>query len=139
MTAPADLVNRNQGAAEMTISMRTGFTGCIAAAVMLGFAPTSGFAQTAAVQLPPRHPIELAGRLHAPVLGLYGGADQGIPVDTVEKMRNTARAAGKKVEMIVYPEAGHAFHADYRPSYKKEAAEDGWKKAIAWFKQHGVA
>ncbi|HEX7006974.1 MAG TPA: dienelactone hydrolase family protein [Alphaproteobacteria bacterium] len=88
--------------------------------------------------LHPKHPLELAAQLHAPVLGLYGGADQGIPVETVERMRDAARAAGKKVEIIVYPEAGHAFHADYRPSYREEAAKDGWKKALAWFREHGV-
>jgi carboxymethylenebutenolidase len=73
------------------------------------------------------------------VLGLYGGADSGIPVDTVEKMRDAAKAAGKTVEIVVYPDTPHAFHADYRPSYRAEPAADGWKRALAWFKQHGVA
>jgi len=92
--------------------------------------------------LQPTNPVELAGKLNGPVLGLYGGADQGIPVDTVDKMK-TALAAGsaaaKKSEFMVYPEAPHGFHADYRPSYRKEAAEDGWKRCIAWFKANGVA
>ena len=77
----------------------------------------------------------------APVLGLYGGKDQGIPLDTVDKM-NAALATGtpaaKASQFVVYPEAGHAFHADYRPSYVASAAEDGWKRALAWFKANGV-
>lgn len=92
--------------------------------------------------LNPKHPIDIAGQLNGPVLGLYGGADTGIPLDTVDKMK-TALAAGnaaaKASTFVVYPEAPHAFHADYRPSYRKEAADDGWKRALAWFKQHGVA
>jgi carboxymethylenebutenolidase len=92
--------------------------------------------------LTPAHPVELAGKLHGPVLGLYGGADTGIPVDTVDKMKtalSTGSAAAKKSEFVVYPDTPHAFHADYRPSYRKEAAEDGWKRAVAWFKANGVA
>jgi carboxymethylenebutenolidase len=90
-------------------------------------------------ELNPKHPIDVAAELKAPVLGLYGGADSGIPVDTIEKMRDAAKAAGKTVEIVVYPDAPHAFHADYRPSYRAEPAADGWKRALAWFKQHGVA
>ncbi|HSV69853.1 MAG TPA: dienelactone hydrolase family protein [Methylibium sp.] len=90
----------------------------------------------------PRHPLDRVDALHAPVLGLYGGQDPGIPLDTVDKMK-TALAAGssaaKKSEFVVYPDAPHAFHADYRPSYRKEAAEDGWKRCLAWFKANGVA
>ncbi|MBX3618685.1 MAG: dienelactone hydrolase family protein [Rhizobacter sp.] len=92
--------------------------------------------------LTPRHPIDLAPKLHGPVLGLYGGADPGIPLDTVDKMKialSTGSGAAKRSEFVVYPDAPHAFHADYRPSYRKEAAEDGWKRALAWFKAHGVA
>jgi carboxymethylenebutenolidase len=92
--------------------------------------------------LTPTHPVELAGKLNGPVLGLYGGADGGIPVDTVDKMKtalSTGSAAAKKSEFVVYPDTPHAFHADYRPSYRKEAAEDGWKRAVAWFKANGVA
>ena len=90
-------------------------------------------------QLTPKNPIDLVADLKAPVLGLYGGADPGIPVDTVEKMRAALKAAGKPSEIVVYPETPHAFHADYRPSYRKAAAEDGWGRLQAWFKQHGVA
>ncbi|HEY9396835.1 MAG TPA: dienelactone hydrolase family protein [Burkholderiales bacterium] len=86
----------------------------------------------------PKHPIDLAAELKAPVLGLYGGADQGIPVDTVERMRAALKAAGKPGEIVVYPDAPHAFNADYRPSYRKEVADDAWQRAVHWFKQHGV-
>jgi carboxymethylenebutenolidase len=92
--------------------------------------------------LQPKHPVELVGTLHGPVLGLYGGDDSGIPQDSVEQMKKalaTGSAAAKKSEFVVYPGAPHAFHADYRPSYRKEAAEDGWKRCLAWFKAHGVA
>ncbi|MDH5205778.1 MAG: dienelactone hydrolase family protein, partial [Hylemonella sp.] len=93
-------------------------------------------------ELMPRNPIDIAGNIHAPVLGLYGGADNGIPVANVEQMK-TALAAGnaqaKASQFVVYPEAPHAFHADYRASYRKEAAEDGWKRCLDWFRQHGVA
>jgi carboxymethylenebutenolidase len=92
-----------------------------------------------ASELHPRQPLDVAAELKAPVLGLYGGADSGIPVDTVEKMRDAAKAAGKTVEIVIYPDAPHAFHADYRPSYRAEAAVDGWKRCLAWFARHGVA
>ncbi len=90
----------------------------------------------------PAHPVALAGQLKAPVLGLYGAADTGIPLDTVDKMRAelaTGPAAAKASEFVVYPDAPHAFHADYRASYRKPAAEDGWQRMLAWFKRHGVA
>ena len=87
----------------------------------------------------PKHPVDVAGSLNAPILGLYGGADQGIPVATVDKMRAALKAANKPGEIVVYPDTPHAFHADYRPSYRKEAAEDGWKRLLAWFKANGVA
>jgi carboxymethylenebutenolidase len=94
-----------------------------------------------ASDLNPTHPVDIAARLSGPVLGLYGGADTGIPLDTIDKMK-TALAAGnaasKASEFVVYPDAPHAFHADYRPSYRKAAAEDGFKRAMAWFKQQGV-
>lgn len=90
----------------------------------------------------PRHPLDLTGQLHAPVLGLYGGQDAGIPLDTVDKMK-TALAQGspaaRRSEFVVYPDAPHAFHADYRPSYRQGPAEDGWKRCLAWFQSHGVA
>ncbi len=89
----------------------------------------------------PQTPMDVADQLHAPVLGLYGGADQGIPENMVERMRAGLLAFGKEKESIihVYPEMPHAFHADYRPSYRKEAADDGWKRMLAWFKKHGIA
>lgn len=92
--------------------------------------------------LNPKHPVDVAAGLHAPVLGLYGGADTGIPLDTVDQMKaalSAGGAAAKASTFVVYPDAPHAFHADYRPSFRKEAAEDGWTRALAWFKQHGVA
>jgi carboxymethylenebutenolidase len=91
--------------------------------------------------LTPKHPVDIAKDLKAPVLGLYGGADSGIPNDTVEKMREALKAgspAAQKSRIDVYPDTPHAFNADYRPSYRKEQAEDGWKKALAWFKANGV-
>ena len=92
--------------------------------------------------LTPRHPVELAGDLHAPVLGLYGGQDGGIPLDTVDKMKTALKsgsAAARRSEFVVYADAPHAFHADYRPSFRKEAAEDGWQRCLAWLKANGVA
>ncbi|MCW5731992.1 MAG: dienelactone hydrolase family protein [Alphaproteobacteria bacterium] len=89
--------------------------------------------------LQPAHPVDVAARMNAPVLGLYGGADQGIPLDTVEQMKKALSAAGKKHEFVVYPDAPHAFHADYRSSFRKEPAEDGWRRLLAWLKAHGVA
>jgi carboxymethylenebutenolidase len=89
--------------------------------------------------LTPEHAVDLVDKIKAPMLGLYGGADAGIPVETVERMRDALKAAGSASELVVYPDTPHAFHADYRPSYRKAAAEDGWKRAIAWFRQHGVA
>jgi carboxymethylenebutenolidase len=87
--------------------------------------------------LQPRHPVDLAAAIKAPVLGLYGGADGGIPNDTVDKMRQALKAAGHTgSEIVLYPDMPHAFHADYRPSYRKEAAEDGWKRCLAWFGRH---
>ncbi len=84
--------------------------------------------------LTPRNPIDVAAELTAPVLGLYGGADQGIPQDTVEQMRVAVKQAKVAVEIKVYPDAPHAFHADYRPSYREAAAKDGWGRLQAWFK-----
>ena len=90
--------------------------------------------------LTPKHPVEITAILKAPVLGLYGGQDGGIPLDTVDKMKAAlaqGSAAAKASEFVVYPDAPHAFHADYRPSYRQGPAEDGWKRALAWFKAHG--
>jgi carboxymethylenebutenolidase len=77
--------------------------------------------------------------LKVPVLGLYGGSDNGIPVATVEQMREALKAGNSGSEIIVYPDTPHAFFADYRPSYRQKQAQDGWKRLQAWFKQHGVA
>lgn len=94
----------------------------------------------------PKHPLDGVADLKAPVLGLYGGQDGGIPLSTVDAMKEALAAAGAKgnaaakaSEFVVYPDAPHAFHADYRPSYRKEAAEDGFARALAWFKAKGVA
>jgi carboxymethylenebutenolidase len=92
-----------------------------------------------ASEITPKQPIDVAAQLKAPVLGLYGGQDQGIPLDQVEKMREALKAANSKSEIVVYPEGPHGFHADYRPSYRKEMAEDGWRRLREWFKRHGAA
>ena len=92
--------------------------------------------------LQPTNPVELAGKLHGAVLGLYGEKDTGIPLDTVDRMKAAlaaGSAAAKKSEFVIYPDAPHAFHADYRPSFRKEAAEDGWRRCVAWMKAQGVA
>ena len=86
----------------------------------------------------PRYPLDIAAELKAPVLGLYGGQDQGIPQTDVEAMRAAIQKAGGKSQIHVYPDAPHAFHADYRPAYRKEAAEDAWQRMQAWFKEHGL-
>lgn len=95
----------------------------------------------AANDLTPKQPVDVAGQLNGPVLGLYGEADTGIPQESIAQMKQ-ALAAGntnaKASQFVVYKDAPHAFHADYRPSYRKEAAEDGWKRALAWFKLNGV-
>jgi carboxymethylenebutenolidase len=83
--------------------------------------------------LTPKYPLDIAAQLNCPVLGLYGGADQGIPLETVERMRAALKAAGKNSQIRVYDGAPHAFNADYRPSYRKQAAEDGWRRMLAWF------
>ena len=93
-------------------------------------------------ELQPKHAVDLAANLRAPVLGLYGEKDTGIPLDTVDKMKAalaTGNAASKASQFVIYPDAPHAFHADYRPSFRKEAAEDGFKRCLEWFKANGVA
>lgn len=92
----------------------------------------------AASPLTPIHPLDLATQVKAPVLGLYGAKDQGIPVADVDAMRARLNGAGKRAELVIYPEAGHAFHADYRPSYRAAEAADGWARLLAWFKAAGV-
>jgi len=89
--------------------------------------------------LKPKHPVDVARELRAPVLGLYGGADAGIPNDSVDRMRAALESAGKPSEIHTYPDAPHAFHADYRPSYREGPAEDGWRRMLDWFRGHGVA
>ena len=87
------------------------------------------------------NPVCCTGQLKAPVLGLYGGLDTGIPLEAVvamEKALQQGSAAAKASEIHVYDNAPHAFHADYRPSYRKEEAEDGWKRMLAWFRKNGV-
>ena len=90
-------------------------------------------------ELQPKNPIELVKDIKAPVLGLYGGADAGIPVEGVERMRTALKQAGKSADFHIYPDTPHGFNADYRPSYRKEAAEDGWKRMLEWFRRNGVA
>ena len=95
-----------------------------------------------ATERTPQHPLALAGQLQAPVLGLYGSADTGIPMDSVARMQAAlaqGSAAAKASRLVVYRDAPHAFHADYRPSYRAEAAQDGWRQMLAWLRQHGVA
>ena len=87
----------------------------------------------------PTQPIDVVEKVKAPILGLYGGADAGIPNDTVERMNDALKKAGKKSQIHLYPDTPHAFHADYRPTYRKEQAQDGWKRTVEWFKKNGVA
>ena len=95
--------------------------------------------------LNPAQPIDRAGQLNGPVLGLYGEKDDGIPLESIEKMKaalaaaQPGSAAARRSEFVVYPNTPHAFHADYRPSYRKDAADDGWQRCLAWFKAQGVA
>jgi len=86
----------------------------------------------------PTSPGDIAADIKAPLLGMYGGQDTGIAVPDVQAAAAKARAAGKTVEIVVYPDAPHGFHADYRPSYRKADAEDGWGRMLAWFKKYGV-
>ncbi|MFN6482330.1 MULTISPECIES: dienelactone hydrolase family protein [unclassified Nostoc] len=91
-----------------------------------------------ATELQPKYPIDIVSTLKVPVLGLYGGKDTGIPLDTVEQMRDRLKSSSSKSEIIVYPDAPHAFFADYRPSYREKEAKEGWKRLLAWFKEYGV-
>jgi len=86
----------------------------------------------------PRHPIDVARTLSVPVLGLYGARDTGIPLETVDVMKAELARGPNKSTFVIYPNSGHAFHADYRPSYNEADAKDGWGRALAWFKQNGV-
>jgi carboxymethylenebutenolidase len=89
--------------------------------------------------LTPHHPVDIAPNLKVPVLGLYGAKDAGIPLDTVEQMKAALAQGESHSEIIVYPDSGHAFYADYRPSYVEADAEDGWIRCLEWFRAHGVA
>ncbi len=89
--------------------------------------------------LQPKNPIDLVPEMKGPVLGFYGGKDTGIPLDTIESMRKALKAAGNPSEIIVYPEAQHGFFADYRSSYNKDAATDGWRRLLDWFKKYVIA
>ncbi len=86
----------------------------------------------------PTNPGDIADDIHAPLLGMYGGQDSGIAVADVQAAAAKAKAAGKTVDIVVFPDAPHGFHADYRPSYRKADAEDGWGRMLAWFKRFGV-
>ncbi|MEO8856616.1 MAG: dienelactone hydrolase family protein [Burkholderiaceae bacterium] len=89
----------------------------------------------------PQTPLDVAGQLHAPVLGLYGGADPSIPVSEVARLQELLKDGNKNEKasrFILFPGVGHAFHADYRASYNKDAAEKGWAAMLDWFKSHGV-
>jgi carboxymethylenebutenolidase len=91
-----------------------------------------------ATPLQPKHPIDIAAGLTTPVLGLYGGQDQGIPLNTVEQMKTELARGRSGSEFVVYPEGPHGFHADYRPSYRAEMAKEAWTKTLAWFQKHGA-
>jgi len=86
-----------------------------------------------------RYPVDIGASLSVPVLGLYGGQDTGIPLDTVDAMKAALAQGSSGSDIVVYPDAGHAFYADYRPSYNESDAQDGWRRALAWLEQHGVA
>lgn len=88
--------------------------------------------------LQPQNPVDFAASLRVPVLGLYGGKDSGIPLETVERMRAELAKGKSGSEFMIYPEAGHAFHADYRPSYVEASAKDGWQRCLEWMHKHGV-
>ena len=84
-------------------------------------------------------PLDLVARINVPILGLYGGADQGIPVAQIEAVRAALKAMNKPSEIVIYPDTPHGFNADYRASYRAPQAHDGWQRMLAWFKDHGVA
>ncbi|MEK7207541.1 MAG: dienelactone hydrolase family protein [Pseudomonadota bacterium] len=88
--------------------------------------------------LHPTQPMNLVKSLKAPMLGLYGAEDQGIPVEIVEMMQDDLKAAKTQAEIVIYPDAPHGFHADCRTSYRQGAAQDGWKRMQEWFRKHGV-
>jgi carboxymethylenebutenolidase len=97
-----------------------------------------GFVLGGTSDIQPKTVTDVADQVKCPLLGLYGGQDQGNPPAAVHAAEAKAKAAGKTVEIVIYPDAPHGFNADYRPSYRKDAAEDGWKRMLAWFAAHGV-
>jgi carboxymethylenebutenolidase len=103
-------------------------------AAVAWYGPVAG--ETSSIQ--PQTALDIAAELKCPLLGLYGGQDSGIPQPLVREAETKARAAGKTVDVVVYPDAPHGFHADYRPSYRKSDAEDGWNRMLAWFRRYGV-
>lgn len=98
-----------------------------------------GVLEHAKNDMTPENPIDVVGRINAPILGLYGGADPAIPIAQIDAMRAALKAAGKPCEIIVYPDTPHGFNADYRSSYRPQQARDGWQRMLAWFKRYGVA
>lgn len=86
----------------------------------------------------PQQPIDIAKQLKSPVLGIFGGQDQGISLESVEQMREALKRQQQPFQLVIYDEAGHGFNADYRPSFHAAAAEDGWQTMLAWFKRFGV-
>jgi carboxymethylenebutenolidase len=92
-----------------------------------------------ASELKPKNPVDIAASLKVPVLGLYGGSDDSIPLASLEQIKKTLKDAGSLSEIVVYPNTPHGFHADYRPTYRKEQADDGDKRLQAWFKKYGVS
>jgi carboxymethylenebutenolidase len=141
LDASADWARRNGGSAQLGI---TGF--CWGGRITWLYAAHNprlnaavawyGRLRGVSSALQPRHPIDLAASLKAPVLGLYGGKDEGIPLADVEAMRAALKASGSASEIQVYDDAPHGFHADYRPSYREAAAHDAWQRALAWFAGH---
>lgn len=103
-------------------------------AAVAWYGPLTGEAS----ELKPKNPVDIASSLKVPVLGLYGGSDDSIPLASIEQMKKTLKEAGNPSEIVVYPNTPHGFHADYRPTYRKEQAEDGDKRLQAWFKKYGV-
>jgi carboxymethylenebutenolidase len=98
-----------------------------------------GFVKRATKPLQPESPLDNIKKLKRPLLGLYGGQDQGIPIADVREAEAAARAAGETVEIVVYPDAPHGFHADYRPSYREAAAKDAWQRMLARLREYGVS
>ena len=95
-------------------------------------------ADSAPTALNPTNPLDIAGKLTTPMLGLYGGKDTGISMASIQQMQAVLAQGGSHSEIVVYPKAGHAFHADYRPSYFPEDAKDSWKRCLEWLRAHGV-